>query len=230
MELETDKVTVEIPSPADGTLFEVLKQVDAEVTPDEVLARLQSRRRSRRRCQPPSAAASTVNPDRRPAPRDESDGPCAAQAVEPLGPAAPHGTCGCRGRHRGHGTRWTHHRAGRDASRGECAGAAGAVCADEIADATCIGGQYSGPAHRHAPAHGRAHGAQHAEAPHVTTLFEADLTRVLAHRARHAADFESRGARLTLTAYFISACARALRAHRKSMPHFTRMRSNCTRM
>jgi pyruvate/2-oxoglutarate dehydrogenase complex dihydrolipoamide acyltransferase (E2) component len=31
------------------------------------------------------------------------------------------------------------------------------------------------------------------EAPHVTTLFEADLTRVLAHRERHAADCESPG-------------------------------------
>jgi 2-oxoglutarate dehydrogenase E2 component (dihydrolipoamide succinyltransferase) len=53
------------------------------------------------------------------------------------------------------------------------------------------------------------------EAPHVTTLFEADLTRVLAHRSRHAADYGSRGARLTLTAYFINACARALSAHRE---------------
>ena len=52
------------------------------------------------------------------------------------------------------------------------------------------------------------------EAPHVTTLFEADLTRVLAHRARHVDDYKSRGARLTLTAYFISACVRALRVHR----------------
>jgi len=52
-----------------------------------------------------------------------------------------------------------------------------------------------------------------AEAPHVTTVFEADLTRVLAHRAKHAADFDSRGARLTLTAYFISACVHALRVH-----------------
>src|SRR5580658_10987312 len=34
VELETDKVTVEIPAPADGTLVEVLKQVDAEVMPD----------------------------------------------------------------------------------------------------------------------------------------------------------------------------------------------------
>src|SRR6202023_1997027 len=40
VELETDKVTVEIPAPADGTLVEILKQVNAEVNPDEVLARL----------------------------------------------------------------------------------------------------------------------------------------------------------------------------------------------
>jgi 2-oxoglutarate dehydrogenase E2 component (dihydrolipoamide succinyltransferase) len=52
-----------------------------------------------------------------------------------------------------------------------------------------------------------------AEAPHVTTLFEADLGRVRAHRARHAKDFERQGARLTSTAYFVAACARALMAH-----------------
>ncbi len=34
VELETDKVTVEIPSPASGTLIEVLKAVNAEVSPD----------------------------------------------------------------------------------------------------------------------------------------------------------------------------------------------------
>jgi 2-oxoglutarate dehydrogenase E2 component (dihydrolipoamide succinyltransferase) len=51
-----------------------------------------------------------------------------------------------------------------------------------------------------------------AVAPHVTTLFEADLTRVLAHRNGHAAEFERQGARLTLTAYFIAACVQALRA------------------
>ncbi len=50
-------------------------------------------------------------------------------------------------------------------------------------------------------------------APHVTTLFEADLSRVLAHRSGNAAAFERQGARLTLTAYFVAACARALRAH-----------------
>src|SRR5271167_1123906 len=40
LELETDKVTVEVPAPADGTLIEILKQVNTEVVPDELLARL----------------------------------------------------------------------------------------------------------------------------------------------------------------------------------------------
>src|SRR5271163_418688 len=40
VELETDKVTVEVPAPASGTLIEILKQAPVEVRPDEVLARL----------------------------------------------------------------------------------------------------------------------------------------------------------------------------------------------
>jgi 2-oxoglutarate dehydrogenase E2 component (dihydrolipoamide succinyltransferase) len=60
-----------------------------------------------------------------------------------------------------------------------------------------------------------------ADAPHVTTLFEADLTRVLKHRSLHAQSYESRGTRLTLTVYFISACARALRAHPEVNATFT---------
>jgi 2-oxoglutarate dehydrogenase E2 component (dihydrolipoamide succinyltransferase) len=49
-------------------------------------------------------------------------------------------------------------------------------------------------------------------APHVTTLFEADLTRIVAHRARHLKEFESRGAKLTYTAYFVAAAVKALQA------------------
>ncbi len=48
-------------------------------------------------------------------------------------------------------------------------------------------------------------------APHVTTIFEVDLGAVLAHRAQHRADFEQRGASLTLTAYFLAACVDAIR-------------------
>ena len=49
-------------------------------------------------------------------------------------------------------------------------------------------------------------------APHVTTVFEADLSRVLAHQAAHAAEFTRDGATLTLTAYFVAAAVTALRA------------------
>ena len=49
-------------------------------------------------------------------------------------------------------------------------------------------------------------------APHVTTVFEADLASVLAHRAAHRQEYEKRGATLTLTAYFVSACVDAIRA------------------
>jgi 2-oxoglutarate dehydrogenase E2 component (dihydrolipoamide succinyltransferase) len=40
LELETDKVTVEIPSPATGKLAEILKQPNEEVVPGQILARV----------------------------------------------------------------------------------------------------------------------------------------------------------------------------------------------
>ena len=49
-------------------------------------------------------------------------------------------------------------------------------------------------------------------APHVTTVFEADLTAVLEHRQRNKDDFARRGAPLTLTAYFLQASVAAIRA------------------
>lgn len=50
-------------------------------------------------------------------------------------------------------------------------------------------------------------------APHVTTVFEADLSRVIAHRAAHKDEYAARGINLTLTAYFVAAAAKALRLH-----------------
>jgi 2-oxoglutarate dehydrogenase E2 component (dihydrolipoamide succinyltransferase) len=49
-------------------------------------------------------------------------------------------------------------------------------------------------------------------APHVTTVFEADMTAVMTHRANHRAIFEQRGAPLTFTAYFLAATVNAIRA------------------
>ncbi len=47
-------------------------------------------------------------------------------------------------------------------------------------------------------------------APHVTAMFEADFSAVGAHRAAHKAEFEGEGANLTYTAYFVAASAAAM--------------------
>jgi 2-oxoglutarate dehydrogenase E2 component (dihydrolipoamide succinyltransferase) len=193
LELETDKVTVEIPAPADGTLVEVLKQVDAEVIPDEVLARLSLRLEAApiEDTAPAPAPASAASPVPQPA-----SGAPAARA--PLSPAvrrllAEHSIA---------------------ASDIDGTGRDGRITAQDVMHHAANGG--SRVPHTAVRRRVAEHMTQSLmEAPHVTTLFEAELTRVLAHRARHAADYESRGARLTLTAYFISACARALREHRE---------------
>ncbi len=49
--------------------------------------------------------------------------------------------------------------------------------------------------------------------PHVTTVMEADLSAVVAHREANKAQFARDGVRLTYTAYFISAIIAALKAY-----------------
>jgi len=50
-----------------------------------------------------------------------------------------------------------------------------------------------------------------ATAPHVTAVFEADVSAILAHRAKHKPAFAAQGINLTLTAYFIQACVEAMK-------------------
>ncbi len=49
-------------------------------------------------------------------------------------------------------------------------------------------------------------------APHVTSVFDADLSTVVAHRDANKGEYESRGAKLTYTAYFVAAAVEALKA------------------
>jgi 2-oxoglutarate dehydrogenase E2 component (dihydrolipoamide succinyltransferase) len=198
VELETDKVTVEIPAPADGTLIEVLKQVNAEVTPDEVLARLSLSIESAapQGAAPPTAIHSVQLPPT-----------ASVRGLRRLSPSVrrllqEHSIAATDIDGSGRDGRIT----AQDVLR-HVTDAASPVPAAKSTGSTRI----SHTAIRRRVAEHMARSL--AEAPHVTTLFEADLTRVLAHRARHAADYESRGARLTLSAYFISACVRALVAH-----------------
>ncbi len=47
--------------------------------------------------------------------------------------------------------------------------------------------------------------------PHVTTVMEADMGRVIAHRNQHKASYARDGANLTFTAYFVAAAVEALK-------------------
>ena len=47
--------------------------------------------------------------------------------------------------------------------------------------------------------------------PHVTTVFEVDMTAVVRHREQHKETYAQRGVRLTYTPYFVAAAAKALR-------------------
>jgi 2-oxoglutarate dehydrogenase E2 component (dihydrolipoamide succinyltransferase) len=194
LELETDKVTVEVPAPADGTLIEVLKAANVEVNPNEVLARLRLGNPSAAEA---AAAASDLG-EAAPEPsgaQPEADAPVAGNRLSPA----------VRRLLREHSI---------SAADIDGSGRDGRVTANDVMRSA----QPQSTRIPHTAIRRRV--AEHmarslAEAPHVTCLFEADLTRVLAHRALHAAGYNSRGARLTLTAYFISACAQALRVHRE---------------
>ena len=60
-----------------------------------------------------------------------------------------------------------------------------------------------------------------AASPHVTTIFEVDMTRVVQHREREKAGFSQRGVALNYTAYFVAATAAALRHEPMANSRFT---------
>ena len=214
LEIETDKVTVEIPAPCAGVLREILTAAPAEVEPGAVLARIE-----RTAIAPVEAAlAGTANAgigrteaEVRPAHRSaasaaEQPSPAVRRllADRQLRPEDVHGS--------GVGGRLTVddvlQHVGNGAPRAP------------VASTPSVAPPPQGLPPGRLIAHSRMR-LQIAErmvasllhtAPHVTTLFEVDLTAVLAHRAQWRSDFESRGATLTLTAYFLAACVDALRA------------------
>jgi len=49
-------------------------------------------------------------------------------------------------------------------------------------------------------------------APHVTTMWDVEMTAVLAHRAAHKKEFAAQGVNLTITAYFFEAVVAGLKA------------------
>jgi len=233
LEIETDKVTVEVPAPCTGVLQEILKGADAEVAPGEVLGRIQSgaaaagtaastdasapRRTRATQVTPPAARGTAPATPARPT-ASPADATAPSPAVRRL--LAEHRLSAAEVAGSGVGGRITVDDVLRHVTSDSAPSGGGAPTG-----ATRTDGRAPQPAQSDAPAaklvaHSRmrrqiaAHMVESLlrTAPHVTTLFEIDLSAVLAHRAQSRAAFESRGTPLTITAYFLAACVDALRA------------------
>ena len=228
VELETDKVTVEIASPSTGELVQILKQPNEEVLPGQLLARIRLAADAGTHSEAASgsgagdsgagdsgaigsgAIGSGVSGADAQAP---AAAPARAPLVEITAQSAAEPADAASERLSPAVRRMLRENALRAADI-PGTGRHGRITAQDVARR--LSTQPASTRVPHTPIRRRV--AEHmvrslGASPHVTTLFEADLTRVQAHRGRHAAEYERRGARLTLTAYFVAACARALAAH-----------------
>ncbi len=213
VELETDKVAMEVAAPAAGTLAEILLESGAEAAPGAVLGRIA-----------PEGAGDAVQP--RPLIRPER-GRTAAEGERRIRPAVARGTAEAGEtrlspavrravrEHRldpavikgtGRGGRITRadvDRAlaeGAKPSEGVIPAAAGALAAKVV------------PHDRMRLAIAETMARSLAEAPHVTAVFEADFSAIAAHRAKHRDALAASNVKLTYTAYFVAAAAAAMAA------------------
>ena len=205
VELETDKVTQEVPAPGAGVLAEILLDTDAEAVPGALLARISTDASADAGPQAakPSAATSREAAAADPGPRPSAGNGDAETRLSPSVRRAclQHGI---------------------DASRIEGTGRNGRVTREDVdravASATVVSvGEPATAQPRHFSPQDIPHDRMRltiaenmvravSEAPHVTAVFEADFSAVAAHKAAMA----SRGVKLSYTAYIVKAAAEAM--------------------
>jgi 2-oxoglutarate dehydrogenase E2 component (dihydrolipoamide succinyltransferase) len=214
VELETDKVAMEVPAPASGVLREILLDIDAEAVPGAVLGRIsteetaavaeKSVRPERSRgatAQPPRSRPST-SPGTNGAGREARLSPSVKRAVRQhdIDPDQIQGT--------GRNGRITRADVDRAVEQG--------VLIEKPVEGVIPAA--TGDIRSHFLPHDRMRlaiaGNMHAsvtQAPHVTAVFEADFSAIMAHREAHKAAFARKGMKLTYTAYLVAAAAEAMK-------------------
>jgi 2-oxoglutarate dehydrogenase E2 component (dihydrolipoamide succinyltransferase) len=217
VELETDKVAMEVPAPASGVLREILLDSDAEAEPGAILGRIA-----------PAvevveieSADSSVMP-----PKVDTDTACGTTKSSP-GTPAPAGVTEDAGRELrlSPSVKRALKQHNLDPALIEGTGRGGRITRADVDRALEQGvrsegviPQPPGPIPSRSVPHGRMR-FRIAEnmlrsvttAPHVTAVFESDFSAIMAHRARHKEAFAQDGAKLTYTAYLVAACAEAMK-------------------
>src|SRR5438105_6103798 len=192
VEIETDKVAVEIAATANGVLSEILIEEGADVAPGSVLGRIAEGSMAN---QPQHAAAPPGKAELHVARSAEVSAPLppgirrllSEQGLKPQD--VPHA-----------GERLT-----REDIEAEVARRA-KNRSIPIVGAKVVPHDFM----RRRIAEHMAHSMR--TAPHVTALFEADFSAVIAHREAHKAEFARDSASLTFTAYFVAASVEAMKS------------------
>lgn len=199
VELETDKVTQEVPAPGAGVLSEILLDTDAEAVPGALLGRIDGSG---------SAPQGGVQEPASAAPERHDPGPARGKGgVETRLSPSVRRAC------QQHGI---------DPLRIEGTGRGGRVTREDVdravATATAVQvGEASTAQPRHFSGADIPHDRMRlkiaenmaravADQPHVTAVFEADFSAIAAHKVALAA----RGTKLSYTAYMVKAAAEAM--------------------
>lgn len=218
VELETDKVAVEVAAPADGVLMAVALNEGDEAAPGAVLGKLSlvipDATQSRSGTQGQTTARQPLDSGLAAgaAPRND-DG--REQRLSPLVKRllSEHSVSARDIVGTGRDGRITH----KDVEAyiaGSALGPAATSPRASISAPSRAGGDAGGPRNiRHEPM--RKSIAEHmsrsvATAPHVTAVFEADFSAIAAHRAKHKEAYAIHGAALTYSAYIVRAAAEAM--------------------
>jgi len=207
VELETDKVTQEVPSPAAGVLSEILLETDAEAEPGALLGRIDSE--------------IVVRPER--SPKGEVEGRLAeTPEVRPSASLRTNEVEESRELRLSPSVKRALLQHNVDPARLTGTGRDGRITRDDVdravASATTVAVGKSATAQpRHFAGGDIPHDRMRlkiaenmvravSEAPHVTALFEADFSAIAAHKTAMAA----KGVKLSYTAYLIKAAAEAM--------------------
>jgi len=213
LEVETDKVVTEIPSPASGRLLKIAVPENTPTRVGAVMAWIGERGEALAEAGPQPDGTSAAVPQKE---KPKSEKPTAeAERSAFLSPivrklAAEHRVDLAQLRGSGQGGRITKQDvlafldqrasgSGVSVPGASISGDSGAL--DTLLPITAIRRQIAGRML-----------LSKQTAPHVLTVMEADLTRVTLHRTANKAGFAAEGINLTYTAYFIAALAAALKA------------------
>lgn len=208
VELETDKVTQEVPAPAAGVLSEILLDTDAEAVPGAVLGRISSDMSAITPAEPgvqPLVISETDSAEPRLLPGDNEQetrlSPSVRRALlqHDIDPDRIQGT----GRN-GRITREDVDRAVEQATVSHVDAGEKPIAQPRVAESNWAAQDIPHDRMRLKIAENMVRAVS--EAPHVTALFEADFSAIAAHKAAAAA----RGVKLSYTAYLIKAAAEAM--------------------